>query len=101
MAIIYYVKSGPRPGNSGPGYEVPLSNLEIKVRDQRVRYLGTTPPEFNKDSSSQYPLHVIVEIDSKESLGRMFNKVGFFLLELSPEEAHKMIFQGTTPPFKL
>jgi hypothetical protein len=92
MAMIYYVKDGPRPGNSGPGYKVSLEDLETKLGNQRIKYLGLNPPEINKDKPSIYPCRVVVEIDSNDSKGRLFDKIGFYLiLELTPEKAHKQI----------
>lgn len=102
MAIIYYVKDGPRTHNSDSGRELPLQTLEARTRGQQVRYLGTTPPEFNKNTPSPYYRHVVVEVESQEPPGQIFDKVGFFLLlDSSPDQAEPMIFQGDSPPYRV
>ena len=93
MAMIYYVKDGPRPGSYGLGYKVSLLDLEAKFGSQRMKYHGLTPPVINMNSPSLSPCHVIVEIDTNDPIGRFFDKVGFFIfLDLSPEMAHKKLF---------
>lgn len=101
MAVIYYVKDGPRPQNSDLGREVPLPVIESRVQGQRVQYLGVTPPELNKGNPSAYYRHVVVEVESSESLGLIFNQVGFFLLlDLLPDHAQQMLFHGQSPPYR-
>ncbi len=94
MAMIYYFKDGPRPGNSGPGYKVSLQDLETKIGNQRIKYLDPALPEINKDNPSMNPCWVVVEIESGDRFGRFFDKIGFYIvLDLTPEKAHRKLFK--------
>lgn len=94
MAMIYYFKDGPHPGNSNPGFKVSLQDLETKLGNQRINYLGSEKPEsFNKDNPSMNPYRVIVEIDSEDGISRLFDKIGFYIvLDWTPEKAHRIFF---------
>jgi hypothetical protein len=93
MATLYYVKDGSRPYNSGPGRNISLAELERRVQGKEIKYLGETPPEFNRNSPSKYPLRVVVEVEAHEAIGDLFSRAGFYLFpQLSPEEAEALIF---------
>lgn len=98
MAILHYVKDGPRPDNAGAGYELPISDIEMRLAAKQVRYLGIQPPEFNAANPSLYPIHAVIEIESGEALGRMFPRVGFFLIvDASPSEIGSLVFPNGHP----
>jgi hypothetical protein len=70
-----------------------LAELERRVQEEEIKYLSETPPEFNRNSPSQYPLRVVVEVEAHEATGHFFSRTGFYLLpQLSPEEAESLIF---------
>jgi hypothetical protein len=108
--LAYYVKDGPRPHSSGRGYELSQSapgkgeprlvtptDLQARLEDRKVRYLGKDPPEFNTNSPSQFSQRVVIEISCHDSICRIFDKAGFFLIEnLKPEDAAATIFKGLT-----
>jgi hypothetical protein len=104
--LVYYVKDGPRPNNSGSGLELsePLldgarklspADLEARMTGHEVQYLGKEPPEFNKNNPSEYAHRVVIEISSQDSTCSMFDKPGYFLVgNASPETAAATIFKG-------
>jgi len=107
--LIYYVKDGPRPDNSGTGRELSQpgpagelkllapADLQARLAGRNVRYLGENPPEFNRQHPSQYSQHVVIEISSKDSICQTFDRAGFFIIEnLNPADASKTIFKGLT-----
>lgn len=60
MAVIFYVKDGPRPNNSGRRREVPVADLEARLAGRRVKYLSAQPPQINPATPSQYPNYVVI-----------------------------------------
>ena len=98
MAVVYFVKDGPHPNSSGSGYEASVADLEAQLAGRELKYLGTQPPEINPTTPSQYPVHVVVEVEASEPLGSMFMKVGFFLIVgASPNEIGPLMFPGSNP----
>ncbi len=87
MATLYFVKDGPRPDSSGPGYRCDLTVLYQRLPDMAVTYLGPEPPEFNKNTPSKYPVRVVVEVREGEEDDRSFGQPGFYLLKgVSPND---------------
>ncbi len=102
MAVVYYVKDGPHPNSSGSGYEASVADLEARLAGRQVKYLGTQPPEINPTTPSQYPIHVVIEVEVTDPLGSMFTKVGFFLIVgASPSEIGPIVFPNGHPPPRL
>jgi hypothetical protein len=93
MATITYVKDGPRPDNSSYIREINLPKLQeiIRQHDISCQYRGVDPPEFNEENPSQYPLTVVVEIESHDATGDVFPRTGFYLFpELTTEQAESI-----------
>jgi hypothetical protein len=89
MATLYYVKDGPRPGNSGRGYNIDLTNLYKRLPHLTTRFLGTEPPTFNEKSPSMYPVRVVVEVLPDEVDSNKFQSAGFHLLvDVPPDDAN-------------
>ena len=87
MTILYFVRDGPRPDNSGPGYRCDLAELHQRLPDMTVKYLGTEPPEINKNSPSKYPVRVVVEVQEGEGDDMKLGRPGFYLLNgISPDD---------------
>ncbi len=102
MAVVYYVKDGPRPNNSGPGYEASVADLEARLAGRQVKYLRTQPPKINPTTPLQYPVHVVIEVEVTDPLGSMFTKVGFFLIVgASPSEIGPIVFPNGSPSPRL
>lgn len=100
MPTVYFVKDGPRPDNSGPGFPISMPDLEARVRGQEVKYLGIVPPQFNPDQPSRFATkHVVIEVEPTEATGAVFKRQGFYLLpQLKPKEASQLIFPQGLPP---
>ena len=102
MAVVYYVKDGPRPTSSGRGYEASIPDLESRLAGRQVKFIGTDPPEINISSPSQYPVHVVIEVEVTDPVGSMFTKVGFFLVVgASPSEIGPIVFPNGSPAPRL
>lgn len=87
MSTMYFVKDGPRPENSGPGYRIDLRDLYARLQEMSVMYLGEEPPEFNTGSPSKYPVRVVVEVKKGQVDSSKFNRPGFYLLrDVAPDD---------------
>jgi hypothetical protein len=89
MAILYFVKYGPRPGNSGPGYKIDLTDLYKHLPNLNTSFLGIEPPTFNEKSTSTYPVRVVVEVLTDEVDSNKFQNADFHLLAgVAPDDAN-------------
>ncbi len=89
MAVLYFVKDSPRPGNSGLGYKINLTDLYKHIPSLKTRFLGTEPPVFNEKSPSMYPVRVVVEVLPDEIDSNKFQKAGFHLLvDIPPDDVN-------------
>ena len=87
MAMLFFVKDGPRPDNFGPGHNIQLMKLYNQIPNLDPFYLGTEPPTFHEESPSMYPVWVVVEVSPSEVAGRKFNRPGFYVLrDLAPNQ---------------
>ena len=95
MAKIYAVKDGSYPQNLVDpfGREIALAELERRLQGQDVRYLGTLPPEFNREQPSPEVRYVVIEFTMHEPRGPRFTRTGYYLLpEFSPTAAEALLF---------
>ena len=95
MAKVYAVKDGSYPQNMVDplGRDIALAELERRLQDRDVRYLGTLPPEFNREQPSSEVKYVIVELAMDEPPGQRFTRTGYYLVpQLSPTEAEALLF---------
>lgn len=93
MPQMWFAKDGLRPGaQKGPG--IPISFEEIKgaFKQYTPKYLSITPPQFNVESPSQYPVNVVIEIREQDGTNEAFPNYGYYLiLCLSPEKAQQLL----------
>ena len=95
MAKVYYVKDGSYPQNMVDpfGRRISLTELERRIHDRDLRYLGTLPPEFNPEQPSHTAQHVVIELEMDEPPGQRLTQTGYFLVpHLSPTEAETLLF---------
>jgi hypothetical protein len=95
MAKVYYVKDGSYPQNMVDpfGRRIALAELEHRLQDKDLHYLGSLPPEFNREQPSHEVKYVLVELAMDEPPGRLFTRTGYYLLpQLSPTEAEALLF---------
>jgi len=92
MATVYFVKEGHHRPDSYRAFKTePVSDLESKFKENKIVYLSTIRPELNIEPSI-YEERVVVEVESSESLGKWFDRAGFFVVDaLSPKQAAKLL----------
>jgi hypothetical protein len=92
MAVVYFVKEGfHRADSYRPFTTMPVSDLESKLKEKKVVYLGTNRPALNREPS-MYEERVVVEVESSEPLGKRFDKAGFFVIDaLTPKQAAELL----------
>ena len=95
MAKVYYVKDGSSPHNLVDpfGRRVALAELEHRLQDKDLHYLGSLPPEFNPHQPAPEARHVVLELDLDEPRGERLTRTGYYLVaNLSPDEAESLLF---------
>lgn len=98
MPILWHVRDGRRPDTqTGSGVSVSFQELNTLFASSDPRFLSAELPEFNVNSPSRYPLHVVVEVQSHEGTDSRFPKAGFYLLQgLSPERVQQQLRDSRT-----
>jgi hypothetical protein len=95
MAKVYYVKDGSSPHNMVDpfGRRVALAEVERRLQDKDLHYLGSLPPEFNPHQPAHEARHVVVELDMDEPRGQRLTRTGYYLVaQFSPSEAEALLF---------
>jgi hypothetical protein len=95
MAKVYYVKDGSYPQNllDPFGRRIALAELEHRLQDRVLHYLGSRPPEFNPHQFAHEARHVVLELDMEEPRGQRLTRTRYYLLaQLSPMEEDTFLF---------
>ena len=99
MPTMWFVKDGPRPSTtsepsttSGAGTPISFDEIEQAFAAYRSEFLGANPPQFNINTPSQYPRHVVIQVREEDGTSPKFPKAGFYLMDnLSPEIANRLL----------
>ena len=92
MPTLWYLNDGPESVNTSKlGVQVSFQELREAFGDHIPKLLAKKRPQFNVDHPSRYPQRVVIEVKEEDGIDGRFPQSGFYLFNLSPEQAQQLL----------